>query len=1013
MNKPGATVRNVPETTRGRGYWQSLQALARSLGLEDTIRPQFPAGGDKAPAVMPRRNFLTLMGAALALAGLSGCRRPLEKIVPYVNKPEQIVPGVPEYYATSLAIGAEVHHLLVESHEGRPTYISGNNLRVSTGGAAHPWAVAALLGLYDPDRSRRVLKNGQPAGMEAFISAWGELFTAFRANGGEGLAVLAAAFASPSLARLAGQFRATFPKARWVIYEPVSDENILRGVAAAVGQPLAPVYDFEKADVVLALDADFLGTESRAYAHALAFANRRRVASERDTMNRLYLVESTLSQTSTMADHRLTLQSRQAGAFLGALALELQSRGLHLSLDQSLAACGNHAFDKRWLRVVAEDLLSNRGRCLVLAGRRQPPQVHALTVALNEVLGNTGATVVYKSRPHTTVSDHAALARLARSMNAGAVNTLVMLGGNPVYNAPADLGFAAALSKVGHTIHLSGHVDETSRAATWRLPRRHFLESWGDVSSLEGALGVTQPLIAPLYGEGLSPLELLALLAGGEQHSGYDVVRATWQALLKDGNFERRWRKVLHDGLLEVGLAAENVRVSQDRVGRYLQAHPLAVAPASRDNLEIVFTSSPAVYDGRFANNGWLQEWPDPVTKITWDNAAVISLATARSLGVRNQELVRLRCQGRTLTIPVWIMPGQADNSITVALGYGRMAAGRVGSGVGFNAYALRTSAAPDMDIGVRLMPTGATYALACVQDHHGLDEESLAAKGIQDRLGAIVPTATLEEYRRQPHFAEEAVEHPPLESMWRDHKYEEGYQWGMSIDLNACTGCGACTIACQSENNIPIVGKEQVLNGREMHWMRVDRYFSGDIANPVVSTQPVNCVQCEMAPCESVCPVTATSHDEEGLNTMTYNRCVGTRYCANNCPYKVRRFNFFNYTKDLPESVRNAQNPDVTVRFRGVMEKCTYCVQRIVRGKLDAKAAGRELRDQEVRTACQESCPTDAIVFGNINDPDSQVSRRKAQDRDYALLGELNLRPRGTYLAKLRNPNPELEGRV
>jgi molybdopterin-containing oxidoreductase family iron-sulfur binding subunit len=996
----------------GQAYWRSLKEIADTPEVQELLQKK-PTGRPGASGEgMSRRNFLNLMAASLALAGMAGCRRPVEKIVPYVIKPEEIIPGIPQYYATSMPLAGEVYHLLAESHEGRPTQVIGNSLNQVSRGTANVWATASILGLYDPDRSRKIRHVGEESTLAAFVENWQELHSTSRNEQGAGLAILTESFASPTLSRLAGEFKQRFPRATWCTYEPVSDENVTRGVEAATGKSLSPVYHFDKSDIILALDADFLGLESHQYANALGFVEGRRMKSEQEKMNRLYVVESTLSQTATMADHRLTLQSRQIGAFLAALCLELQRQGLELPVAAGLSDYKEHQFDAHWLRVVAEDLLAHRGRSLVMAGRRQSPTVHALVIALNRALGNLGSTVVFRSIPYHNPSRMEDLKELVSRMEAGSFNTLVMLGGNPAYNVPADLDFKAALAKVPTSIHCSPYYDETSQLATWHIPQQHYLESWGDAASLDGYLGIIQPLILPFY-TGLSSIEMLALVVSGEDRKGYDEVRSTWEEMLNDSGFEKEWRKILHDGLYTRKITDVNVRIRTQSVADFIRRHPFPTDAATGQNLEIVFQPAATVHDGRFANNGWLQELPDPVTKITWDNAAIISKETAEELGLKNQELVYLSHRGKQLTAPVWIMPGQADHSITLTLGYGRESAGRIGNNVGFNAYRLQTSDAPYFDDVLTLRNLHGTYDLACVQDHHGLDGEKLAAEGVAERLPLIIREATLDEYRHHPDFAGERVEHPPLKSMWEDHRYDEGYQWGMVVDLNTCIGCGACTVACQSENNIPIVGKEQVLNGREMHWIRIDRYFSGSSAEPAVVTQPVGCVHCEMAPCESVCPVAATIHDEEGLNTMAYNRCVGTRYCSNNCPYKVRRFNFFNYTKDLPTIVHNAQNPDVTVRSRGVMEKCTYCVQRINLGKREAKHEDRDVRDGDIQTACQQACPTKAITFGNINDPDSRVSQLKDQNRNYDLLGELNLRPRTSYLAKLRNPNPKLEEHV
>ncbi|MBL0176584.1 MAG: TAT-variant-translocated molybdopterin oxidoreductase [Ignavibacteria bacterium] len=982
-------------------HWRSIDDLERTPGYADRIAAEFPEGAMEPGRGIDRRGFLGLMGASLALAGTAGCRRPEEHIVPYVSKPEEITLGIAQRYATTMPRGTENLRLLAHSHEGRPTHIEGNALDGATGGAVDPWASASLLGLYDPDRSRTPLSRGVASSSAAFAGEWAGLHAAALAKQGEGLAVLVEPFASPTLFRLATEFRAAFPKALWAVYDPVSDENIQRGIAQVTGRRLMPVYDFSKADVILSLDADFLGTETRHIENARAFTDRRRIRDGKDTMNRLFLVEPTLSQTATMADARYVVPAGAIGVFAAHVAAALGLQGLApAALPASVRPDAP--------RAIAAALSAARGRALVLAGRRQPPEVHALVAAMNDVLGAQGATVSYIEIPKSESSDTASLKALVDAMNAGKVQTLVMLGGNPAYHAPADLGFAQALPGVRTAIHASPHADETSALCAWHIPLHHYLESWGDAVGFDGAPGVIQPLIAPLV-DGRSMTEMLALLVTGKDVKGYDAVVATWKTLLPAADFDKDFRTVLHDGLLRVPApAADIVPVNTGAVAVSMSAALKAAAPG-KDALEVVFQLSPCVHDGRYANNGWLQEFPDPVTKLTWDNAAVMSRATADAFGFKNHELIRLSLRGRDIGLPVWIMPGQADYCVTVALGYGR-AHGRVAGGVGASAYKLRGSGDADFEGGATLARIRGEHRLACVQDHHGLDAEQMAREGVAERLPMIVREGTLEEYRAHPEFAKERVEEPPLRSMWDDITYKTGHQWGMTIDLNACTGCGACTIACQSENNIPIVGREQVLNGREMHWIRIDRYFSGTVENPTVLAQPVGCQHCEMAPCEQVCPVAATTHDEEGLNVMTYNRCVGTRYCSNNCPYKARRFNFFNYTKDMPETVQMAQNPDVTVRFRGVMEKCTYCTQRINLARIAAKREGRPLKDGDIVAACESACPTQAIVFGDINDPASRVSKMKALDRDYALLGELNVRPRTTYLAKLRNPGTDMK---
>jgi len=975
----------------GKDYWRSLEQLADTPEFQEYVQKEFPEGASEMRDLVSRRTFLSLMGASLAFAGLAGCRKPVEKILPYVTAPENVIPGVPQHYATTMPLGLESYGVLVENHEGRPTKIEGNELHPASRGGTNAFIQASILGLYDPDRSPRILEKGVERSWADFVTFWRQQHDKLAATGGAGLAVISESFASPTLARLAAALRAKYPQAQWATYEPISDENIFAGITLATGRTLRPVYDFAKAAVVLALDCDFLKTESDNINAARGFATARRIASENDQMNRLYAAEGTYSLTGSMSDHRLRVASNKIGALAAALALELNRQGLSLPIAGQLSKLAANDFDKHWLQAAAADLLAQRGKSIVCAGRRQPAAVHALVFAINEALGNLGATIEYREMVDAMLPQRKQLVALTQQMAAGQINTLVMLGGNPLQNAPADLNFKSALAKVETTIHLSLYRDETSKAATWHVPMAHYLESWGDARSSDGTASVIQPMIEPLFG-GHSSIEMLNLLATGEDKRGYDIVRETWQSLVS-GGFEQGWRRTLHDGLLA------NSSLPAVAVASTASAMAAAVSGLNNgsDELEVVFLPSTQLHDGRFVNNGWLQEMPHPITKLTWDNCAMIAPATAKQMGVKSGDVVQLTTGGRSVEIPVWVVPGQADNCLAIELGYGREKFGRVAEGAGFDAYPLRTTEGFWFATGVSLTKLGREYQLVSAQDHWSMEGRPL------------VREANIEDYRRHPKFAQEAVEHPPLESLWQERDYSQGYQWGMAVDLNTCIGCGTCVLACQSENNIPIVGKRQVNNGREMHWLRIDRYFSGSIEDAAMVHQPVMCQHCENAPCEQVCPVAATVHDKEGLNVMVYNRCIGTRYCSNNCPYKVRRFNYFNFTKDTPEIVRMAMNPDVTVRFRGVMEKCTFCVQRVSEGRIKAKLEDRTIKDGEVKTACQQACPTDAIVFGNINDPDSRVNKVKAQNRNYAMLAELNVKPRLTYLAKIRNPHPDL----
>jgi molybdopterin-containing oxidoreductase family iron-sulfur binding subunit len=963
-------------------YWRSLGELEGSAEFQDWLEREFPEGAADAPDGITRRTMLQLVGASLSLAGLAACRRPVDNIVPYVNAPEEIVPGVPLRYATTMPFGVNGLGLVVESHEGRPTKIEGNELHPATLGAASAWVQAATYQLYDPDRAREVLYQNNTTTWAKFLDWWKELHAGLATDQGESLAVVLEPFSSPTQARLVEELKRTFPRARVVAYAPLGDENVYAGIAAASGAVYEPVYHFDLARVIVSLDADFLLEDRDSVRHARGFASGRRSG---DSMNRLYVVESALTITGIAADHRLRLQSRKVAAFAAAL-------GAELGIGTAAGSAGE--IDAKWLQAVARDLKANAGKSLIVAGAHQPAAVHAAVAALNAALGNVGSTVTYVDSKETLRSSTEELKQLVTDMQAGKIKVLVVAGGNPAYDAPADLDFAGALSKVKSRIRLGSHVDETSAKCDWHLPQAHFLESWGDVRSVAGPLSVIQPLIEPLFG-GQSTIELLAILRSPEEKPGHDLVRDTWKKLLPAADFERSWNRVLHDGLLkDSALSPVAARMDPKVMGQ------LAKASGDAEGLEVVFRASASVYDGRYANNAWLQEAPEPVSKLTWDNAAVLSLDTATKLKLKTGDVARLKLRDRELAVPVLVVPGSADQSITLALGYGRTAAGRVGNGVGVNAFVLRTSVGAGFDVGARLEPTGGTHRLVATHDHWSQEGR------------VVVQEASLEEYRKNPKVAQEhEAELHPQKSLWEDRKYADGPQWGMSIDLNSCIGCNACVLACQSENNIPSVGKDQVSRGREMHWIRVDRYFTGGPEEPEsIVFQPVPCQQCENAPCEQVCPVAATVHDAQGLNVMVYNRCIGTRYCSNNCPYKVRRFNFYNFTKDTPETLKMVQNPDVTVRARGVMEKCSYCVQRLNRARIDAKLAGKALEDGDVQTACQQTCPTGAIVFGDIRDPKSKVSETKASDRNYNLLPELNTRPRTTYLMRLRNPNPELE---
>ncbi len=981
-----------PATPR---YWRSLEELAGKTATHESSEQmlaqaqllRFAAGESSG---LDRRELLKFGGVSLALAGLTACtRQPAEKIVPYVRQPEEIVPGKPLFFATAMTLGGYATGLLVESNMGRPTKAEGNPLHPASLGATDAFCQGALYGLYDPDRSQTVTYLEEIRSWPAFLSAMRNAVEKAKERKGRGLRILTETVGSPTLGAQIAALLTELSETRWHQWEPANRDNVWAGAAAAFGQPLGTIVDLSKADVILSLDADFLACGPGHLRSVREFSARRR-SRERGRMNRLYAVESTPGVTGACADHRLPMRAADVEAFAREVA------GL-------LGAIAPEGRPTPFARAVAEDLKAHRQRSLVLAGDGQPPAVHALAHAMNAALENAGATVAYidpvSARPESQTES---LKALVADMEAGRVETLVILGGNPVFTAPADLPFARALERVKLRAHLSPYQDETSALCQWHVPEAHFLESWSDGRAFDGTTSIVQPLIAPLYG-GKTAHEAVAALTSQPERTSYEIVRDYWKDKLGP-DFEASWRRALHDGVIAgsasvpkaVGAALAAAR--GETGGGRGQAPPLRPGGGSPTDLEINFRPDPTIHDGRFANNAWLQELPKPITKLTWDNALLLSPATGKRLGVASEDVVRLTYRGRSIEAPVWILPGHAEESATLHFGYGRSRAGKFGSKAGFNAYALRTSDAPAGATGLEIAKTGRTYTVVTTQHHQSMEGR------------AIVRAATLDEYEKNPKFArEEAV--TAEDSVYPPYPAEE-YAWGMAIDLNACTGCNACVVACQAENNIPFVGKHETSRGHAMHWLRVDRYFEGDPANPRVVHQPVPCMHCENAPCELVCPVEATAHSAEGLNDMVYNRCVGTRYCANNCPYKVRHFNFFHYaTQFRAPSMRMLANPDVTVRWRGVMEKCTYCVQRINGAKIQSEKENRRVRDGEVVTACQQACPAEAIVFGDLADRESRVAKMKASPVNYSLLEELGTRPRTTYLAAVRNPNPAAEG--
>lgn len=1033
-------------------YWRSLDELQFTPQFEEFLHREFPKAASEFPEGISRRRWLQLMGASLSLAGVAGCRWQAEEFLPQATRVADYIPGEPQFFATMQELRGFARGLLVRKFDGRPVKIEGNPQHPQSHGAADAFAQACILDLYDPDRM------GEPRELEGEKSnarTWEQAEASLRsiverAGNGGSLRILAGASSSPSRERLERALLERLPEARWVEYEPLSSESVSRGAQQAFGQRLTPHYAFDKADVILVLDGDPFGSHPDQINHARSWASRR--APEEGAMNRLYVVESQFSATGTAADHREPIASARIPAFLG----ELEQ-----AVDQALGG-GEPATENLFLRALGDDLAKHRGKGLIYVGARQPASVHARVHRLNSKLENLGQTITFSEMqgPERAPSGEA-IAQLAQEMRDGAVETLIILRGNPVYDAPADIAFDQALQQVPNAIHLSDYQNETTQYCRWFLPAAHDLEQWGDGRSYEGTLTMQQPMIDPLHG-GRSEIELLAMLLGDGPRRGEQIVRETFNELVGGG--EEAWKRALHEGFVS-DTASEPVDVTPEEEG----AGDESELALGEDEFEVVFTESEHVFDGRFANNGWLQETPAYISKLTWDNAALVSYTDASRLGLQMEDLIRITVGDRSVEAPVYVLPGQAVGSIGLALGYGRRLAGLIGGwkemapAVGADAYQLRTTESMQFAVGAKVEKLGRKHPLATTQDHFAID--TIGRNEIHQRVPLLVRETTPELLEEHPDMIQHAVHHPPLESLWESPDYSKDHAWGMAIDLSKCIGCNACVVACQSENNIPIVGKEQVLRGREMHWLRIDRYFRGTpevdgVRKPgerggvTVIGQPVLCMHCEHAPCEQVCPVAAAVHDHEGLNLMVYNRCVGTRYCNNNCPYKVRRFNYFNWDKQpvnkkyLGLNVLNnnggdeasrekttalaglVHNPEVTVRSRGVMEKCTYCQQRIQNAKIEVRNRNVRSDDPEVRrdlrvpdgmieTACQQTCPTDAIAFGDLLDETSRVYKlhymrqREAaippHPRSYAMLAELNVRPRTAYLARVRNPHPLL----
>jgi MoCo/4Fe-4S cofactor protein with predicted Tat translocation signal len=986
-----AMARSRLETLEGREYWRSLEELLDTEDFQQHLQREFRVPVDSG---VNRRELMRLMGASIALAGLTGCtRQPTERIFPYVKPPEEMVPGEPLFFATAHLHGGYARGIVARSYEGRPIKIEGNELHPASLGGTDVFAQAHLLNLYDPDRSQTLTDRGEIRPWSAFLAAARLALEKERPNKGAGLRFLTRTVTSPTLESQLAEILTAFPGARRVAWDPAGRENVWEGSRLAFGEAAEPIPAFDRADVIVSLDEDFLGSGPDLPRATRAFASRRRAGS----MSRLYVVESSPSLTGAKADHRRPMSPREIESFALAIAAAVEAIPAGPLGDPFAAA-------------VAADLKAHRGKGLVVAGAAQPPAIHALAHAINETLGNIGRTVSYVApAAGGPPAQASALAELCREMEAGKVSTLVVIGGNPVFDAPADLGFASAVRKVGLRIRFGYYDDETSRMCQWHVSAAHPLECWSDARALDGTVTILQPLIAPLF-DGKSVHELMAAFSEQPERPGHDIVKEFWKGRLPGPDFELAWRTALHDGLvrdsalppLAVSIQKASVAAAAARLDASSSAapDPKSAARNPKSDLTLLFRPDPAVWDGFYANNGWLQELPKPLTKLTWDNAALIAPTTAERLGVTTEDVVELSFQGRKVAAPVWVLPGQAENCVTVHFGYGRTRCGRVANGTGFDAFSLRPADALWSGTGLEITKTDRRFALATTQHQHSMEGRR------------PVRAVTEEQYRRDPESVAKMGEPPPGPEDTLYPKLPTGsYAWGMSIDLAACTGCNACVIACQAENNVPVVGKDQVSRGRAMQWIRIDRYYKGGLENPETFHQPVTCMHCEDAPCEVVCPVAATVHSAEGLNQMIYNRCVGTRYCSNNCPYKVRRFNFYLYADFKTEILKMVRNPEVTVRSRGVMEKCSYCVQRINRARYAAEKENRPIRDGDIRTACQQACPAEAIVFGNISDPGSRISKLRAEKRMYGLLTELGTRPRTTYLAALSNPNAGVPG--
>jgi MoCo/4Fe-4S cofactor protein with predicted Tat translocation signal len=963
------------EKAKGAGYWRSLDELFSTDGFKEYLHREFPRQASEWIDDDGRRNFLKIMGASLALAGLSACtKQPPEDIVPYVEAPPELIPGKPLYYATAFPVSGIANPVLVETHDYRPTKVEGNPEHPASLGAADVPTQAAILGVYDPDRLQTVNYIGEVRSYSSFMVALVNALEKQKAKNGAGIRILTETVTSATLGAQFQDVLKLYPGAKWYQWEPTGHGR-RDGSQLAFGQYLNPVYKFDQADVVLSIDSNFLGNGPGGVRYASDFISKRAVRGGVSTMSRFYAVESTPSSTGSKSDHRLPLKPSEIAPFVRSLAASLS---------------GGPAGGSKFMQALVKDLQDAKGKSIVIAGDDQSPEVHAVVHYINQVLENNGKTVTFTPSLEPKPADQwADLQSLTQDLNSGQVDLLLVLGGNPVYTAPQELNLRGAIQKAKMRVRLGQYTDDTSEVCQWVIPEAHPFETWSDAPAYDGTVTIMQPLISPLYG-GKSAHEMLIAFTETPEKSGYEIVRDYWNSKHTGADFDMWWKRSVHDGFIK-GSAPVPVTAT----AKLAASRPTLMAGGG---YEISFQADPYIIDGRYGNNAWLQELPRPVTRLTWDNAVVISKKTADDLKLEDEDRVEVTVNGHSIWGSVWRVPGQPDGAIALSLGYGQTRLGRAANGAGFDVYPLRTLQAPTYATGAQVRKMGERFRLAAVQ-HHFLMEGREPVK-----------TASLAEYKSDPIFAQKESEIPPKGLTIFPQQWEyKGYAWGMAIDLTSCVGCNACVVACQAENNIAVVGKEQVLNTREMHWIRIDRYYKGDEQNPEAFFQPVACQHCESAPCELVCPVAATAHDAEGLNNMVYNRCVGTRYCSNNCPYKVRRFNFLLFSDWETESYKLQRNPDVTVRSRGVMEKCSFCVQRINYAKITAEKQDRKVKDGEIVPACAATCPSQAIAFGDLNDPNSKVSQWKREKTNYSLLGELNTRPRTTYLAEVRNTNPEL----